>query len=147
MSLIAHQLHTISHDVTSSNKNPELAPLYPGYGTHYAYFYIGNPPQRQSLIIDTGSHYTAFPCAGCTDCGAHNDNYFQVTNSSTATVLQCGNSLCYISQSYAEGSMWSAYQVEDYVYLSGRGDYVVAAHDYSMRFQFACQDHETGRQR
>ena len=42
----------------------ELAPLYPGYGTHYAYIYIGTPPKRQSVIIDTGSHQTAFPCEG-----------------------------------------------------------------------------------
>ena len=32
----------------------ELAPLYPGYGTHYAYIYVGTPPKRQSVIIDTG---------------------------------------------------------------------------------------------
>ena len=32
----------------------EIAPLYPGYGTHYAYIYVGTPPKRQSVIIDTG---------------------------------------------------------------------------------------------
>lgn len=44
----------------------EIAPLYPGYGTHYAYIYVGTPPKRQSVIIDTGSHQTAFPCEGTT---------------------------------------------------------------------------------
>jgi hypothetical protein len=43
----------------------ELTPLFPGYGTHFAYAYVGTPPQRQSLIVDTGSHFTAFPCVGC----------------------------------------------------------------------------------
>lgn len=40
-------------------------PLHAGYGTHYAYLYVGTPAQRVSVIIDTGSHWTAFPCTGC----------------------------------------------------------------------------------
>jgi hypothetical protein len=32
----------------------ELVPVYPGYGTHYTFIYVGTPPQRQSVIIDTG---------------------------------------------------------------------------------------------
>lgn len=40
----------------------EITPLYIGYGTHISYIYVGNPPQRQSVIIDTGSSATAFPC-------------------------------------------------------------------------------------
>lgn len=40
-------------------------PLHAGYGTHYSYFYVGTPPQRVSVIVDTGSHWTAFPCDGC----------------------------------------------------------------------------------
>lgn len=31
-----------------------ISPLYPGYGTHFSYIYVGTPPQRQSVIIDTG---------------------------------------------------------------------------------------------
>ena len=54
----------------SAANPPELAPVFPGYGTHYAFVYVGTPPQRQSVIIDTGSHYTAFPCAGCSNCKA-----------------------------------------------------------------------------
>jgi len=26
--------------------------------------WVGTPPQRKSVIVDTGSHYTAFPCVG-----------------------------------------------------------------------------------
>lgn len=40
-------------------------PLHAGYGTHFAYLYVGTPAQRVSVIIDTGSHWTAFPCTGC----------------------------------------------------------------------------------
>jgi len=38
------------------------APLFQGMGTHYADVWVGTPPQRKSVIVDTGSHYTAFPC-------------------------------------------------------------------------------------
>lgn len=44
-------------------------PLFEGMGTHYAFLYIGTPKkQRISVIVDTGSHHTAFPCVGC-NCG------------------------------------------------------------------------------
>lgn len=37
-------------------------------GTHFVYAHVGTPPQRVSLIIDTGSYTTAFPCTGCRAC-------------------------------------------------------------------------------
>lgn len=48
--------------LNSLSTSTELTPLYIGYGTHISYIYVGNPPQRQSVIIDTGSSATAFPC-------------------------------------------------------------------------------------
>ena len=32
----------------------ETLPLFPGLGTHYVDIYVGTPPQRQSVIVDTG---------------------------------------------------------------------------------------------
>ncbi len=31
-------------------------------GYYYINLFVGTPPQPQSLIIDTGSHVTTFPC-------------------------------------------------------------------------------------
>jgi hypothetical protein len=45
-------------------------PLFRGQGTHYVFLWVGSPPQRVSVIVDTGSHHTAFPCVGC-QCGKH----------------------------------------------------------------------------
>lgn len=45
--------------------NLEVVPLNPGLGTHYAWVYAGTPPQRASVIADTGSGLMAFPCSGC----------------------------------------------------------------------------------
>jgi hypothetical protein len=33
-------------------------------GYYYAYLFVGTPPQKQSVIVDTGSTITAFPCSG-----------------------------------------------------------------------------------
>merc|ERR1719247_3098463 len=121
------------------------ADLFIGTGTHYANLYVGSPPQRVSVIVDTGSHHTAFPCAGaagCTDCGKHTDPYFNPDESSTSRTLTCADcparkssflravrparttgqcdaraDQCKFGQSYAEGSSWNAYQLRDNVWV------------------------------
>jgi Xylanase inhibitor N-terminal len=72
--------------------NYQAIPLSQGYGTHFANVWVGTPtPQRKTVIVDTGSHYTAFPCTGCIKCGAphHTDPYFRPENSKTFQQLQC----------------------------------------------------------
>ena len=118
----------------------EITPLYPGYGTHFSYVYVGTPPQRQSVIIDTGSHYTAFPCTGCSQCGQHTDAYWDMKNSSTMVIPKCNNQPCVISQSYSEGSSWKAIKVVDKLWVGGLVDTDVAgAYDYTVDFLFGCQ--------
>lgn len=46
----------------------DRVPLRSNMGTHYLFAHVGNPPQRVSLIVDTGSYTLAFPCAGCKNC-------------------------------------------------------------------------------
>lgn len=42
---------------TSSNLGDviEVSELFQGYGTHYVDLWVGTPPQRQTVIVDTGS--------------------------------------------------------------------------------------------
>lgn len=124
----------------------ELTPLYPGYGTHFAYIYVGTPPQRQSVIIDTGSHYTAFPCTGCIQCGSHTDEYFDLKNSTTSKIQMCATDIpCPLSQSYSEGSMWKGFKVSDKLWVGGLSETLVQnAATFSTDFTFACQTTETG---
>jgi hypothetical protein len=123
-----------------------LTPLYQGYGTHFSYVYIGSPvPQRQSVIIDTGSHYTAFPCVGCNGCGQHTDKYWDPKNSTTCKVANCAGSPCQLSQSYSEGSSWHAYKVEDKLWVGGLSrSEIPKGNDYQVDFNFGCQTSETG---
>lgn len=123
----------------------EITPLYPGYGTHFSYIYIGTPPQRQTVIIDTGSKLTAFPCTGCQQCGKHINPYFEWKNSSTAVVSDCKGKPCMMSQSYSEGSSWKAFKITDRVYIGGLTiDMVSSASKYTVDFSFGCQTYETG---
>ena len=50
---------------------------------------MGTPPQRVSVIVDTGSHHTAFPCDGCRNCGKHTDPYFMPKQSSSNHEVKC----------------------------------------------------------
>jgi hypothetical protein len=38
-----------------SSDPKQMSALYQGYGTHYADLWVGSPPQRQTVIVDTGS--------------------------------------------------------------------------------------------
>jgi len=70
----------------------QSVPLAQGYGTHYVTLWAGTPtPQRKTLIVDTGSHHTAFPCKGCKRCGEHHhtDKYFDPSISKTFRPLTC----------------------------------------------------------
>ncbi|CAN0410289.1 unnamed protein product, partial [Ectocarpus sp. 13 AM-2016] len=67
----------------------EDTPLFPGWGTHFAYVYVGTPPQRVSVIIDTGSHFTAFPCSECENCGSHTDPHWDQSKSTSSHIVTC----------------------------------------------------------
>jgi len=132
-------------------KDGAEAPLFMGIGTHYANVYVGTPPQRVSVIVDTGSHHTAFPCSGCKSCGHHTDPYFDPEKSKSLKYLGCHECIaaahcvthkCQVSQSYTEGSSWKAYQMRDIYYVGG--EVLSQKHWISTNFVFGCQTYETG---
>eukprot|EP00531_Pseudo-nitzschia_arenysensis_P009925 CAMPEP_0116147452 /NCGR_PEP_ID=MMETSP0329-20121206/17761_1 /TAXON_ID=697910 /ORGANISM="Pseudo-nitzschia arenysensis, Strain B593" /LENGTH=740 /DNA_ID=CAMNT_0003643379 /DNA_START=211 /DNA_END=2433 /DNA_ORIENTATION=+ len=113
----------------------QVGALFEGYGTHYIDLWCGSPPQRQTVIVDTGSGVTAFPCSGCRDCGVpdyHIDRLFVEEESDTfqeSTCVKrsdcimdrsnCQGGTCKIGMSYAEGSRWNAYEAVDRCYVAG----------------------------
>uniref|UniRef100_A0A0G4HBS5 Peptidase A1 domain-containing protein n=1 Tax=Chromera velia CCMP2878 TaxID=1169474 RepID=A0A0G4HBS5_9ALVE len=61
------------------------------YGYYFADILVGTPFQRQSVILDTGSAMTAFPCASCESCGTVKlDPFFNSSMSSTFYWHGCG---------------------------------------------------------
>lgn len=148
----------------------QVGALYHGYGTHYIDLWCGTPPQRQTVIVDTGSGVTAFPCSGCADCGSpayHIDGYFRYSESSTFEQVGCdqcsargrctSDNQCRIGMSYQEGSSWNAFEAKDTCYVGGFHNapvtQVVGGEDdidprhastFGFPLQFGCQTKITG---
>lgn len=141
-----------------SSSFTQVAALYQGYGTHYVDLWVGTPdPQRQTLIVDTGSAITAFPCEHCShDCGKghHADSYYKETKSRTFEVVDCDDckigscsrheDACMISANYQEGSSWRAFEASDVVYAGGPHDALLKNNRNSFRLEFGCQTRLTG---
>ncbi|OII74168.1 aspartyl protease family protein [Cryptosporidium andersoni] len=92
---------------------------------YYTDIFIGLPrPQRQSVIVDTGSNLLAFVCTDCEKCGHHIDPYYDPRKSLTSMVVPCkpycrycvdnGNQCAY-DITYMEGSHLSGRYFEDFV--------------------------------
>lgn len=156
----------VPHHVQARRLN-SIASLYQGFGTHYVDLWCGFPtPQRQTVIVDTGSGVTAFPCSGCVDCGAskyHTDSLFDEKQSETFAALTCDkcqeghceNNECTLGMAYAEGSSWSAVEVKDLCYIGGPHDQAVGAQTeqsgpfdpqnvIKFNLTFGCQHRLTG---
>jgi len=146
--------NTITEFTGGQFDNYQSVPLSQGYGTHFANVWVGSPtPQRKTVIVDTGSHFTAFPCSGCSHCGGphHTDPYFEPDKSESFHALQCDECRdgvvcekgeCRFTQSYTEGSSWVAVQVKDRFYCGGTDilDSVEPNDEkYAIDFMFGCQ--------
>jgi len=156
---------------TSLPDHQQVSTLYQGYGTHYIDLWVGTPnPQRQTVIVDTGSQLIAFPCSECHDCGDsyHTDGYYnenesqsfqKVSCSDGCTLGSCSNNQCHLGLSYQEGSSWSAYEAMDIMYAGGMhdepesyvqdssyssGDDIHHASAFSFNVKFGCQTSLTG---
>jgi hypothetical protein len=124
-------------EVIEASQALQVAGLFQGYGTHYADMWCGSPtPQRQTVIVDTGSGVTAFPCNECNhNCGVpdyHIDDVYDETKSTSFIQLTCDDCLrgecdrssnsCTFGMSYQEGSSWNAFEVSDLCYVGGFHD-------------------------
>jgi hypothetical protein len=141
--------------------------LYEGYGVHYVDLWVGcGKPQRVTVIVDTGSSFTGFPCKGCHKCGGgddgsdeqyHTDGLFQQDLSTCFVPVDAPDNCllgrwdarentCRASASYSEGSSWTAFEAVDQVYTGGDHDRVDVEREDEESFplHFGCQDRVTG---
>lgn len=135
-------------------KTVQRADMYGGI-YDYAYYFIsilvGTPPQRQSVILDSGSSLLGFPCSDCVHCGKqHIDKGFIVSASTTAQRMTCSdskcltkrcgsNGMCRYSQGYSEGSSIEGTFISDMVALGEVQD-----QSDPIRFDYiGCHDRET----
>eukprot|EP00931_Biecheleriopsis_adriatica_P055316 TRINITY_DN32673_c0_g1_i1.p1 TRINITY_DN32673_c0_g1~~TRINITY_DN32673_c0_g1_i1.p1 ORF type:complete len:545 (+),score=94.75 TRINITY_DN32673_c0_g1_i1:29-1636(+) len=139
---------TRSSSVYDAHQGVESARLY-GNIDKYAYWYVdllvGTPPQRVSVILDTGSTTFAFPCVSCGHCGKHLDPLFDFGKSSTARWAACDkdcrstcrNDICSYYQGYTEGSSISGSYFDDFAML---GD--ALEHNPPVKTRMGCHSNE-----
>jgi hypothetical protein len=108
----------------STEGSPTDANIAVGYGTHHSWIWVGTPPQRFSLILDTGSYYTSFPCEQCTQCedyeAYHESGPYISSESTTFTqpVMPISGAPAVWEAVYHEGNGWKAYVSSDMVCTS-----------------------------
>ncbi|GKB22526.1 aspartic proteinase-like protein 2, partial [Tanacetum coccineum] len=74
--------------------------------------WIGTPPQKFELIVDTGSTATYVPCSTCQQCGKHQDPKFDPESSDSYEPMKCNvdctcdskKKQCVYERQYAEMS-------------------------------------------
>lgn len=133
-------------------------------GYYYSYLHIGEPPQKQTVIVDTGSSLVAVPCADCQRCGVHMDPPYDIRNSNTGRRLMCDNEQdeseckettsihssdwgcnadgrCEFALSYTEGSHLIGHFVEDVVCIA---DDPCPKHAALPKIRFGCADEMGG---
>ena len=96
------------------------------FAYYFAELLVGTPPQRVSVIIDTGSGLCGFPCVGCTHCGKHLEKPFDLKASNTSQLVKCAfdcdrcvNDNCGYIEQYTEGSQIVGIWFRDLVMLNG----------------------------
>ncbi|CAA0838864.1 Eukaryotic aspartyl protease family protein [Striga hermonthica] len=115
-------------------------------GYYTTRLWIGSPPQRFALIVDTGSTVTYVPCSTCEQCGKHQDPRFKPDLSSTYQPVKCNidcacdnaREQCIYERQYAEMSSSSGVLGEDIVSFGNQSELE------PQRAVFGCENMETG---
>jgi hypothetical protein len=120
-------------------------PVYGGMGDFGYYFTdiaIGTPPQRMSVIIDTGSDGLSVACTTCEACGrAHLDPFYNPEISISFEYLEecpaihLRNPTCTFEKRYLEGSVLKGRMFLDHVSVMGTG--------IDKKIPFGCIESET----
>ncbi|KAL8540780.1 hypothetical protein ACS0TY_002122 [Phlomoides rotata] len=115
-------------------------------GYYSTRLWIGTPPQRFTLIVDTGSTVTYVPCSTCELCGKHQDPRFQPELSSTYRPVKCNidcicdndSKQCIYERQYAEMSSSSGVLGKDTLSFGNQSDLK------PQQAIFGCENRETG---
>ncbi|KAL1812554.1 aspartic proteinase 36 isoform X1 [Daucus carota subsp. sativus] len=115
-------------------------------GYYTTRLFIGTPPQKFALIVDTGSTATYVPCSSCEQCGTHQDPRFQPELSTTYQPVKCNydctcdddSGQCTYERQYAEMSSSSGVLGSDVISFGDQSELK------PQRAVFGCETVETG---
>lgn len=83
---------------------------------YFIHVFVGNPPQKQSLILDSGSSQISFTCITCSNCGMHDYPPFDIMKSISAENCNrklIGDEKCKYFHRFSEGSVISGKYFSD----------------------------------
>ncbi|KAH8740362.1 AT hook motif protein [Cryptosporidium ryanae] len=109
--------------------------------------YIGTPPQKQSLIIDTGSSHISLSCSTCYNCAIHEYPTFNLLKSKSG--LWCKNKefkvdFCKYTHQFGEGSIISGRYFSDVLsFYGGKKQYKLRDKNYFKYDFIGCNEFET----
>ena len=85
-----------AHPRTPPHTRPPPRPRLLARSYFYATLYLGTPPRKFAVIVDTGSTMTYVPCSSCgKGCGPnHQDAAFDPHASSTSLLIPCASPKC-----------------------------------------------------
>ena len=150
----------VSNNMSESLKVVDFSntiPAYQGNGAYYIDIFVGSPPQRQTVMVDTGSENTALPCTGCENCGIHINSPFDKLISRSFRYLSCDQCLsgsckpdedmCVVGTDYVEGSSWIGNEVQDFVRAEGSisGLSHKNRHSNGIQLKFTCMTSNEGQ--
>ncbi|KAK1410298.1 hypothetical protein QVD17_36833 [Tagetes erecta] len=115
-------------------------------GYYSTRLWIGSPPKKFALIVDTGSTATYVPCSTCVKCGKHQDPKFDPDASSTYEPVKCNKDCtcdkkkkqCIYERQYAEMSSSSGVLGKDIISFGNQSELS------PQRATFGCETLETG---
>ena len=130
---------------------------------YWMHIMVGNPPVRQSVILDTGSDYTAVPC-NCSpgSCGTHDNPPLNITDTSVflkcrarvanymCTTCDASQSKCTFYRHYAEGSSLTGDMMLQPIMFGDKGENMDKNEDDShgikapIKMPIGCTTQETG---
>ena len=128
-------------------------------GYFYSSIYLGTPPKKFTVIVDTGSTMTYIPCISCgSSCGPNHQktHAFDPDSSQTCDVIDCSSpkcrsnacspshdNACMYERVYAERSSSTGIVLEDEMHVyDALGDDM--RKKWSPRVRFGCETRETG---
>jgi len=130
-----------------------------GYGIHYVELWVGTPPQRQRLIVDTVSNLAGFPCSTCSECTGtsfveqNSKSFLQTPCNTCEKDTQCESNSCIMHYHHPSdlSSSWDAYEARDIAFYGIRNEesYKTLINtknadpyktfEYAFKFSFGCQ--------
>ncbi|MCD7469372.1 hypothetical protein HAX54_008342 [Datura stramonium] len=129
-------------------------------GIYYTKVKLGSPPREYNVQIDTGSDILWVTCSSCNDCPQTSGlgvelNFYDITSSSTASLISCSDSMCVSSECssetnqctytfhYGDYSGTTGYYVSDLIYFDTvLGTSLIA--NSSTPIVFGCSTSQSG---